>query len=483
MNTWPDPNSLPDLSDHQREQYALATGSGGYLSVLGGRPGTGKTFTLARILAKVPAGRSAVAAPTGKAAVRITESLQQAGVKDIRATTIHSLLGPNRDEDSGEWSFDHNEANPLPLDWIFVDETSMGDTSLLGSFLATRDSGCRVMLIGDVNQLSPIGPGAPLRDLIAAGLPYGELTEIRRNAGRIVRCCHGIVDKHQFEPSPKLDMTAESPENLLHVEKREPEQQIETLKAALYKFRRGATLTVKLENGTIEQRPIDPVWDCQVLVPVNEKSPLARTRLNSILQGFLNPGGETIKGNPFRISDKIVNGTNGWLPAERDRPRNMKGGPWNQDKKDGKLYCANGEQASVLAVFPRYTVARLWLPDRIIRIPKGNSYQDEDSEIQSTGCEWDLAYASSVHKSQGSQWPVIITMADAYPGAQMLCDRSFLYTALSRAETFDITIGQRAILNAMCQKSHIWARKTFLVESIGDLQQAGVVREWEEALA
>lgn len=467
--TWPDPESLPDLSDHQRDRYTLA--ARGCLVLLGGRPGTGKTFTLARILAKVPVGRSAVAAPTGKAAVRITESLQRAGVRDIRATTIHSLLGPGRD-DNDNWSFDHNEENPLPIDWIFVDEASMLDTSLLGSLLAARAPGARVMLIGDVNQLSPVGHGAPLRDLIAAGLPYGELTEIRRNAGRIVRCCHGIIDHHTFEPSPKLDLAAESPENLLHVEKRDPSQQIEMLKTMLEKFRRGAALG---------ERRIDPVWDCQILVPVNEKSPLARTRLNTILQGFLNPGGESVAGNPFRLGDKIVNGKNGWLPVDVATHR-LKGGPWNEHQKEGKVYAANGEQAEVVAVFPRYTVARLWLPDRLVRIPKGDSCTNEDGEAQDTGCQWDLAYAISCHKSQGSQWPVTITMADSYPGARMLCDRCWIYTALSRAEIMAVTIGQREVLDDMCRKSHIWNRKTFLKETIMDLRQAGIVQDWEAAL-
>lgn len=481
MHTWPDPATLPDLSDHQRDRYAAATGSGGCLAILGGRPGTGKTFSLARILARIPSGRSAVAAPTGKAAVRITESLQRAGVRDMRATTIHSLLGPARDEDSGDWAFEHDESNPLPLDWIFVDESSMCDVSLLGSLMAARDSGCRMMLIGDVNQLAPVGHGAPLRDLITAGLPFGELTEIQRNSGRIVRCCHGIVDRHVFEPSPALDMEAESPENLLHVEKREPEQQIEALKTMLDRFRQGATLAVRTSDGTVEQRRVDPVWDVQIVVPVNEKSPLARVKLNAILQGFLNPAGEQVDGNQFRLGDKIVCGKNHWAPIDNATHR-LKGGPWNQHQKEQKCFVANGEQAEVVAVTPRLTTARLWLPDRLVRIPKGESYQDEDGETQGTGCQWDLAYALSVHKSQGSQWPVVITVADAYPGARMLCDQCWLYTALSRAETLAVTIGQREVLDDMCRKSHIWARKTFLVETVKELEQASLTREWEGIL-
>jgi exodeoxyribonuclease V alpha subunit len=203
--------------------------------------------------------------------------------------------------------------------------------------------------------------------------------------------------------------------------------------------------------------------------------------LNKILQGFLNPTGDTVKGNQFRVGDKIVNGKNGWFPVEEKIPKGIRGGPWNESQKDEKVYVANGEQAKVLAVFPTYTVARLWLPDRVIRIPKGND-QDENGEQSGNGCSWELAYALSVHKSQGSQWPVTITVADSFPGARMLCDRSWLYTALSRAETLGITVGQKTVLNDMCRKSHLWNRKTFMVESIRDLRQQSLVRGFEEAL-
>jgi exodeoxyribonuclease V alpha subunit len=483
---WPAPESLPDLSDHQRSQYALAASD--CLGILGGKPGTGKTWTLAHILSKIPAGRSAVAAPTGKAAVRITESLQKAGVQNVRATTIHSLLGPGRDDDDN-WAFEHNEENPLDLDWIFVDEASMLDTSLAGSLLAARAPGARIMLIGDVNQLAPVGVGAPLRDLIAVGLPYGELTEIRRNSGRIVRCCHGIVDQHRFEPSPKLDLATESPENLLHIEKRDPEQQIETLKAMLEKFRQGATLAVRHDATPtskvwIEQRRINPVWDTQILVPVNEKSPLARKRLNAILQGFLNPGGDCVAGNPFRLGDKIVCSKNGWLPVDSyAATHRLKGGPWNENKKGQKVYVANGEQAEVMAVAQRLTIARLWMPDRLVRIPRGESNGNQDGEDGGrTGCDWDLAYALSCHKAQGSQWPVVITMADSYPGARMLCTREWWYTGLSRAEILAVTVGERDVIESSIQKSGMGLRKTFLVEEIRELQQQSIVQGWEAAL-
>lgn len=154
----------------------------------------------------------------------------------------------------------------------------------------------------------------------------------------------------------------------------------------------------------------------------------------------------------------------------------------NRQNDPDRCFVANGEIGKVVAIFPTYMVVELKNPDRIIRIPKGDYYENEDGEQQNTGCNWDLAYALSVHKSQGSQWPVTITVADAFPGARMLCDRSWLYTALSRAEILGITVGQREVLDGMCRKSHLWSRKTFLVESIMDLQQQSLVRGFEEAL-
>ena len=482
--TWPTPDhpAFSDFSSHQREEYGKATAKGGgNLRLITGRPGVGKSHCLARILKAIPTGRAAVCGPTGKSAVRITELMQKAGV-NLRATTIHSLLGPSRDEDSGQWSFEHNEDNPLDLDWIFCDEFSMVDTSLAASLLAARDTGCRVLAIGDTNQLSPVGPGAPLRDLVAAGLPCGNLIEPQRSSGRIVRCCHGIIDKHTFEPSPKLDLTAESPENLLHIEKRDPEEQVNAIKMLLERFRGGATVSFRNSDGVVTQSRIDPVWQTQIIVPVNDKSPLARARLNTILQGFLNPGGETVQGCRFRKSDKVVLGKNSWCIVEMDRPRDLVGGPWNEDTKDGKVCTCNGDIGCVLAVLPRYSVVRLFAPDRLIRVPHGEQFTNEDGEETGDGNGWDLAYGISVHKSQGSEFPVAIFMVDEYPGARMLGTRELLYTAISRAKVLGITIGKRDLCDEMCRKTGVHSRKTFLVESIHGLQQASLVRSWESLL-
>src|SRR5208283_2300176 len=116
------------------------------------------------------------------------------------------------------------------------------------------------------------------------------------------------------------------------------------------------------------------------------------------------------------------------------------------------------------------------------RVPKGDTTETKDGEPEGEGHNWDLAYAISVHKSQGSEYPVCITMADSYSGARVLCDRSWLYTALSRAKVLAVTIGQRELLQSMCQKSHIWNRKTFLRESILDLEAESLGQEWARQL-
>jgi exodeoxyribonuclease V alpha subunit len=193
--------AIEPLTDHQREAMIKAIGQG-CIGILAGSPGTGKTFTAAAAIkcAVAAYGRQAVAAcaPTGKAAVRLSESLQAAGVK-LRARTIHSLLGVDQaDGEGGGWSFVHNATNPLHSALVVVDESSMIDVDLMASLLAARARGCLMLFIGDVNQLAPVGHGAPLRDMIEAGVPCGELREIRRNSGAIVEACAAMRDGLEF---------------------------------------------------------------------------------------------------------------------------------------------------------------------------------------------------------------------------------------------------------------------------------------------
>lgn len=463
---WPAVADEQCLTPHQIEHAARAMA--GHLGILAGSPGTGKTYTLARIIQAIGrergGARIAVCAPTGKAAVRATESLAAAGVPCV-ATTIHRLLGVVQAEGDGDrdtgWRFDHDEDNPLHLDFLFVDEASMVDTSLLASLLAARPIGCHVMLIGDPNQLAPVGHGAPLRDLIAAGVSCGHLAEIRRNAGRIVRACAEIRERRRFQPSPELRLDAEPPENLVLCEQSEPAKQI-----------------AELESWFPRLTAIDPVWDVQVVVPVNDKSPLARKALNKHLQRLLNPQGETVEGCPFRVGDKVVCLKNSYLPliqGERNGAPNVT-----------ECYVANGEQACVTEVSAACLVATLDSPARTIRISRGRRQSTEgDGETPSTatGCDFDLAYAVSVHKSQGSEWPVVIVMLDSYGGARRVMTREWLYTAVSRAKTLCVVIGAKHVADAACRRSGLWQRKTFLREEVETLRGRLLAEAWTEDLS
>ncbi len=450
---WPDATSIQGIDGQQPEELAKATA--GVLGVLAGRPGTGKTHTLAAMIRAMGAGRIAVCCPTGKAAVKATESLARNGLA-MQATTIHRLLGVESVD--GGFRFKHDRDCRLPMDFIIVDEFSMCDVPLTASLLDARPAGCHVLFVGDPDQLSPVGHGAPLRDMMAAGVPYGLLTEIRRNSGQIVRTCKAIAEKKRFPVSKALDPKAG--ENLVVIDAGTPERQIAILKTTLERIQAAGRWNV--------------FDDVQILVAVNAKSPLGRKALNKELQGFLNPNGEKAEPNPFRVGDKVINQTNSFLPAEDDGQPGADG--------EGRLYCANGELARVVAVAPLFTVVKLANPDRLVRIPRGTVKEGEGEDASDTGCSWELGYAISTHKSQGSEWPIILLMLDSYPGAIRLVDRHWVYTAISRAREMCICIGKASIAERAVLRSAMWKRKTFLRELIESLTDANLATGWESDL-
>lgn len=441
---WPEVASVPNLSDHQREQ--LAKSLSGPIAILGGSPGTGKTYTAANLIGLLMRvlgqGAIGIAAPTGKAAVRLTEALAGYGIA-LRARTWHSLLGVESREDRGGWGFAHNAANPLQFKVLIGDETSMNDCDLMASIFRARAKGTLVLLIGDVNQLPPVGHGAPLRDMIAAGLPYGELREIKRNNGGIVEACAAIRDSQRWTVG----------DNLQVIETVGPNDQVANVMAQLREAKNAG---------------LDPVWDCQVLAAVNAKSPLSRKELNKILQTELNknPGQQ---GQPFRLGDKIVNTKNGYFPLTDG---GTAGDEETQINDRGEVYVANGELAEVVEVAEKYTVAKLSSPARVIKIPRGKATEagdgDEpvDEEKTATGCSWDLGYCLSTHKSQGSEWPWVIVLGDEYPGAKRVCSREWLYTAISRAKQRCVLVGKKSTFDGYCRRVALGQRKTLLKERI-----------------
>jgi exodeoxyribonuclease V alpha subunit len=450
---WPSVASCEVLSEHQREHASEALA--GVVCHLGGGPGTGKTFTAAQIVKLIQSsglgGSIAVAAPTGKAAVRITEAMRSYGI-NLQAQTIHSLLGVETNSDGGGWTFRHNANCPLPHRWLIVDESSMIDVPLMDHLLAARATGTHLLLVGDVHQLPPVGHGAPLRDFIAANVPHAILTEIRRNSGRIVSQCHSIREGQEIRTSMRVDLDVDDPENLYLVQASNADQQMEKILKAI---------ALQREEG------LDPVWDVQVLVAVNEKSGVSRKALNQVLQSELmgksrsglvtkssfNGAESTPNGNPFRTGDKIVNTQNGFFPECQ---------PDGSLGDDAKVFIANGELAEVLHAESGFTIARTRPGEVCVKIPRGQKNETEGD----SGCSWDLGYALSVHKSQGSEWPVVIVVLDDYAGARMVTSREWIYTAISRAKRLCLLVGKLATAHAMVRRVALKNRKTFLVERI-----------------
>jgi exodeoxyribonuclease V alpha subunit len=483
---WPrlDRPEFAELTDHQREELAKVLVAA--ICILGGRPGTGKSFCLVRLVKVLIAlyGPMAIKimAPTGKAAQRVKELMQEAKVSGVEPTTIHRGLGV-QSCDEGGFTFTHNEQNPLPCRFLVIEEASMLGTGLFRSLLAARPRGCGLLLVADVNQLPPVEYGAPVRDLLLAGVPCGEFTEIHRNAGTIVRACSAICDGLPWQTDDGIDLQAEQPRNLMLVQSGKAYAPAKVL---------------QLVQRMRDESPFDPVWAVQVLVAVNRRSPLSRVALNKQLQDMLNPATGDTK-SPFRPNDKTIMLRNCFLnQASEDDGR------WVTS--DDKHLICNGDIGRVLLAEERRTVVEFFNPQRIVMIPRGrknangetekkneddkepdkpdvkaNGRQDakKEEEKADTGCDLDLAYAVTVHKSQGSQWPVIIYCLDEYPGAtgdHGIVDRAHLYTGISRAQKACFLVGQMHVAYSVCRKSFIGRRKTFMVELIRELAAKEGVR-------
>jgi exodeoxyribonuclease V alpha subunit len=470
---WPAPDELdPQLSAHQREQLARVLGSP--VGLLTGTPGTGKTFSAAAVIRATVArhgrGSVAVAAPTGKAAVRITAAMRRHGI-DLDSTTIHRLLEIGRNGHDGRgWGFLKNADNPLLEQFLVIDEASMLDTDLAAALFAATEINTHVLLVGDPYQLPPVGHGAPLRDMIAAGVPCAELTEIQRNAGLIVRGCAAIKDGKRFETSEKFDPAAGL--NLRHMEANSPEEAIAVLRTVLERFK---------VSGRV-----DPVWGVQVLTPMNEKSPVSRVALNQLLQGCLNPPTATDRPSEqaFRVNDKTICLRNCWVGGVRRRPgrespdavRCVKSYEPDSDPatlQPRQVFVANGDQGRVVAAESSQMIVEFLDPARLVRIPLKVSKEERqeaatvaesrgDGNKDGGAGDFGLAYAITGHKSQGSEWPCVIVLIDEAAG--FVAGREWTYTAISRARTLCILIGKRSVIERQCKRVSLVRRKTFLKE-------------------
>lgn len=430
---WPHPRSIPNISEHQREELARALRCP--VALLTGTPGTGKTFVAASVIASVVAEHGpnvvAVCAPTGKAAVRVAQALASHGLRGVACKTIHSLLEISRNGHDGQgWGFQRWRGNPLEAEYLFVDEASMLDTSLLDSLLDACAYGAHVLFVGDPHQLPPVGHGAPLRDLMSAGMPCARLREIRRNAGAIVTACAAIMDGLRF--------VAEG--NLQVVKAADPAKQIEAV--------------------VRECKRLGGPGVTQVICALNKGS-LGRREVNAVLQAALNPDGQAAPGNPYRVGDKVICLRNGWYTG-------------GDSSSSDDVYVANGEMGTVVSVSPSRSLVRLSLPNKSVTVPVGRRSGDDDEDANSdgegggggiSGC-FDLGYAITCHKSQGSEWSHVLVLVDGSFGARQICTREWLYTAISRASQTCLLVGDEGAAQMMVKRSALHNRRTRLKELI-----------------
>ena len=377
-SSWPSPDELPGLDEHQRE--ALGKALCRPLGILTGTPGVGKTFITAALVIhlceRFGESNIGVCGPTGKSAVRCRQSIEtylQSHHRDVQTPTprtIHSLLGIGRNGHDGRgWGFEYNRRNSLPYKYVIIDEASMLSCSLANSLLAACADQAHVLLVGDTGQLPPVGHGSPLRDMIEAGVPHGELTQIRRNAGLIVRACAAMRRGDDYQPAAKFD--AASGDNWRHIEVANPANIVPTIKALLAAWK--------------SSKRWNPLSDVQVLCALNDKGPACRQILNTELQELLNPtersewasidgelSSSAVTGPRFRTGDKAICLKNGWYVAGDD------------GNTTETVYVANGEQGIVLDGQRAQTL--IAFGDRAIMVRP------------SDWGEFDLGYAITAHK-------------------------------------------------------------------------------------
>jgi len=373
--------------------------------IITGGPGVGKTTILHTILTILQSKSIKVilAAPTGRAAKRLNEST------GLEAKTLHRLL---EYQGSGTWG--RNRARPLTGDLFVVDECSMIDTPLMAQFLAALPEGARLLLVGDADQLPSVGPGMVLYDLIRSGkLPCVHLTEIFRQAAtsRIITSAHEINRGQLPELKPSRDS------DFFFLEASTPDEISRTI--------------VDLVQRRLPQRyELNPVSDIQVLTPMNRHI-IGTRALNEALQVAINPPSEMKYeierfGLSFRVGDKVLQTHNNY----------------HKDVFNGDLGHIVSIEAEPLKVCVRFE------GDRIVEYEPG-----ELDELQ-------LAYAMTIHKSQGSEFPcVIIPISTQH---YVLLERSLIYTAITRAKKLVILVGDPKALTLAITKQESRKRWTGL---------------------
>ena len=392
----------------QREAMELAAKR--QVMLLTGGPGTGKTTSLRGVLALFESMglETALAAPTGRAAKRLGETCGQ------EAYTIHRLLETHYDDATGRLVFTHGQDDPLKADAVIVDETSMVDIPLMAALLAGLRGDCRLVLVGDPNQLPSVGPGCMLADLLKSGvIPAISLIEIFRQAAMsaIVRSAHEI--HHGIVPQLRS-----FDGDFFFLKRYHPQKAVDTI--------------VELVKTRLPTKMGIPSHQVQVLSPTR-RYPTGTANLNRELQAALNP---PAPGKPekafgsvtFRLGDRVMQVKNNydvmWLDAQ---------------KGESGLGIFNGDIGHIVEVEPGGGALTVDFDGKqVLYTPEALG-------------ELELAYAVTVHKAQGSEYPaVVLACLEAAP---MLLTRSVLYTGVTRAKSLFIGVGDERVFARMVENN------------------------------
>ncbi len=411
-----------ELAAEQRNAVVTALSEG--CMVLTGGPGTGKTTVIRAILELLRSLKlsTALAAPTGRAAKRLSQ------VTGREAKTLHRLLGTQRTANGNFHTFSHNEQHPLSEDVIIVDEVSMIDVSLMSSFLRAVKRGARVIFSGDADQLPSVGPGNVLRDIIDSGaVPVIKLNKIFRQAEESLI----IVNAHRVNRGELPDLRTHS-SDFFFLKRTNAENSAYTV-IDLYM------------NRLPKSYGVDPLTAIQVLSPT-KKGAAGTVNLNRLIQAHVNPPSprrreHTYGKTVFREGDKVMQIKNNYDMEYKSADGETGTGIFNGDM--GVIREINRDEKYMLISFDE---------DRTVEYPF--TFLDE----------LDLSYAVTVHKSQGSEFPMVIMPVCAF--TPQLTSRNLFYTAITRARDMVVLVGSERTIANMVANDRRSGRYTGLRERL-----------------